>query len=151
MVDLENPILGTILEGVIDDVEKSLGIGVGEYQILVDILPPITFPILLPYSPVTCIDKLEVYDPISLNIWEESTSICKLRNSIPDQLWFSSSFVYFPRYGLRITYTGGFQILPKEYEMVILRNCLVRWENRQLRSLLDVIPISDERYLQVWK
>lgn len=155
IADKANPILGTILEGVIDEVEKAMGIGVGIHQVKVDILPPIpTIPyqpltsvLLLPYSPITQITKIEQYDPVTFDIWEINPEYV-IRNTIPDQLWLKNECN--PTYGIVVTYSGGFNELPTEYEQIILRNCMARWENRQLKSLIDVLPVVDPRYLRVF-
>jgi len=149
LADHANPVLGAILEGVIDDIEKTTGIGVGIHQVSVDVLPPVPSVLLLPFSPIVSITKIERYDPITLDSWEVTTN-AYFRNTIPDQFWLDNSGFSSDPYGLIVTYTGGFEELPTEYRLSILRNCMARWENRQLKTLLDVIPVIDERYLKVW-
>lgn len=151
LADQANPVLLDVLEGVIDDVEKVLGAGIGRYRVTVEVPPPVPSVLLMPYSPIGQVSKVRICHLLTQQ--EQDLNVTPhWRQTVPDQLWLgeSGSILVPPEYALVIEYEGGYEELPPDLRLTVLRNCLVRWENRQLRTLIDVVPVSDERYVAVW-
>mgnify|MGYP001011427829 CR=1 FL=1 len=159
--DASNPILRVILERVIRDIEKALGIGIGVAQVTLTLFPPkidmlggtsMWLPpdclVMLPYSPVSSITAIYAVDPVSLEETELDLSDFVLWQKVPAELRMKAPLSG----GLKVVYSGGFiNEIPQEVRFAVLQNCAARFENRALDTLVGVTPITHPSYLFAWQ
>jgi len=154
-IDQPDDVVENLLNSTINDVERALGVGVGISEVTASVYWPFPSRLLLPYAPLTQ-DETGAYDLTVTSIDEVAGTELEcdaddfiVRNSAPA--------VVFPRYVwpsgtcLKFEYSGGYETLPTEIKALILRTVAARWEARSTTLEPDVVPVTEEGYLAVWR
>ena len=143
----DEPLLRIIADGVIADVERALGIGIGRHRVRLLTRRLVNGRVALPFSPVdrsepfsvTCVDELAGTEHTL------PAEAFRLLEAVPARLVIDSPM---PTATLiRVEYTGGYDRLPENIRQLVLRTCLRRFEARSVNIQPEVVPVADDEYL----